>query len=255
MARKKINLKLSYDAPVTLTFSLVCIVVYLLDTFLLKSFLTNNILSSPTTGEGAFPFVFSNFASYPRLVLYVFSSKSISLLLANTIFILMLGPSMEERYGSVVVGIMIAVSALFAGVLNACFCKNSLQGSAPIVFMMIFLNAFMAFTKKKLPISFICIIAMYIAFECIQQGAGGIVGVIINVAGGLCGSLFAFLTSPKARAESRYNKKIEEVDSASPRFKKDPQKRTTKSTRKRNDDRTIVQSNDNDETIVGTLKF
>lgn len=248
MARKKINLKLSYDAPVTLTFSLVCIVVYLLDTFLLKNFLTNNILTSPTSSGGSLPFVFSKFSSYPRLILYVFSSKSISLLLANLIFILLLGPSMEERYGSVVVGIMMAVSALFAGVLNACFCKTSLQGAAPIVFMMIFLSAFMAFTKKKIPISFICVIGMYIAFECIQHGAKGIVGVIINVAGGLCGSLFAFLTSPKARAESRYNKKIEEVDSASPRFNKE-EKKTTKRRTTRN------KKIDNDETIVGTLKF
>ena len=228
--------------------------MYLLDTFLLKNFLANHILSSPTTAEGAMPFAFSSFISYPRLIFYIFSTKSISMLLANTIFILMLGPSMEERYGSVVVGIMIAVSALFAGVLNACFCKTSLQGGAPIVFMMIFLNAFMTFTKKKLPISFICVIAMYIAFQCVQQGAGGVVGVIINVAGGLCGSLFAFLTSPKARAESRYNKKIEEIDAASPRLKKG---KTTKSTRtsRKNEDRTIVQSKDNDETIVGTLKF
>lgn len=241
MARKKINLKLTYDAPVTLTFSLICIGIYLIDTFLCKSYLATNILSSPTTATGELPFLFTDFLSYPRLFLYIFSSKSISLLLANLIFILLLGPMMEERYGSIVIGIMIFVSALFAGVLNACFCKESLQGTAPIVFMMIFLSLFMAFSKRKFPLSFIVVFGTFIAFEFIQHGASGFVGVIVNIAGGLCGSLFAFLTSPKARAESKYNKKIEEIDAASPRFKKEQKKSSKKE--------------DNDETIIGTLKF
>lgn len=248
MTRRKINLKISYDAPVTLTFSLLCIVLYLIDTLFCKGFLSENVLASPTTGEGALPFVFSQFASYPRLILYIFGSESISLLLADLIFILLLGPSMEERYGSVVVGIMIAVSALFSGVLNACFCKNSIHGAAPIVFMMIFLNAFMTFTKRKLPISFVCVMGMYIAYEWIPHGGSGIIEVVISMAGGLCGSLFAFLTSPKARAESRYNKKIEEIDSASPRFKEEEKKTTKRHTSKN-------KKIDNDETIVGTLKF
>ena len=224
MARKKISLKFSYDAPVTITFSLVCIIVFLLDKFVFKNYLGTNILCSPTAASGVLPFNFGEVLSYPRLILYVFSSTSVSLLLTNLIFIILLGPSMEERYGSVVIGIMIAVSSLFSGVLTACFCKESLTGSAPIVFMMIFLSAFMSFSKKKLPMSFIMIIGMFIAVEILNKGANGVVGVLINMAGGLCGSLFAFLTSPKARAENRYNKKIEEVDSASPRFKKPAKK-------------------------------
>ena len=244
MAKRKTTLKFSYDAPVTITFSLVCIIVYLLDTFLLKGYLSNNILCSPTCSGGVLPFSFKEVLSYPRLILYVFSSPSIEILLSNLIFILLLGPSMEERYGSVVIGIMIAFSSLFSGVLTACFSLVSLRGAAPVVFMMIFLNAFMAFSKKKFPMSFVMVLGMFIAVEIISKGNSGLVSVLINVAGGLCGSLVAFLTSPKAWAETKYNKKVQEVDSASPRFKKN---------NKKDEDATIAS--DSDETVVGTLKF
>ena len=242
MAKRKVGLKFSYDAPVTITFSLVCIVVYLLDTFVLKSYLSNNIFCSPTSASGVMPFDFSSFLSYPRLILYVFGSAKIELLLINLIFILLLGPSMEERYGRVVIGIMMAFSSLFSGVLTACFAKVSLVGSAPIVFMMIFLNAFMAFSKKKFPMSFIMVLGMFVAVELIKNGTSSIISLLINIAGGLCGSLIAFLTSPKARAENKYNKKVQEIDSESPRFKR--------GAKTKGEDNT-----NNDETIVGTLKF
>ena len=87
MAKRKVGLKFSYDAPVTITFSLICIVVYLLDTFVFKSYLSTNILCSPTSSAGLLPFSFGNALSYPRLILYVCGSTSIDLLLINLIFI------------------------------------------------------------------------------------------------------------------------------------------------------------------------
>ena len=83
----------------------------------------------------------------------------------------------------------------------------------------------------------------------IFSGAGAIC-IIICIAGGLCGSLFAFLTSPKMKAEKKASKSgsgggllnraekiayAEELDRNSPRNRK---------------------SYDDDETtVVGTLKF
>ena len=82
------------------------------------------------------------------------------------------------------------------------------------------------------------------------------VGIIICIAGGLCGSLFAFLTSPKARAAKKAESDkgsgllskaekaayLEELDSQSPRNKK-PAGRNSK------------KNDDDDSTLVGTLKF
>ena len=247
MAKKKFNfnLKVSYDAPVTLTFVIICAILFLLSTFAIKNGALNKILSSPTSTAGALPFIVSQPISYLRLLLYIFGAGEGAVLITNLILIMLLGPAMEERYGSVIIGIMIFVSALFSGVLNACFCSESLVGAVPVVSMMIFLNAFMSFSKKKFPLSFAAVMILFVMLE-VFSGAGAI-RIIICIAGGLCGSLFAFLTSPKTRSEKKRGgllsraEKItyaEEIDSQSPRNKK-----------KSSD------QDDDETTVVGTLKF
>lgn len=251
MARKKI--KFTYDAPVTLTFSLVCIVVYLVDTFILKSYLSSSILLSPTSGSGLLPFSFSDPLSYARLFLYVFGSGSINLLLSNLVLILLLGPSIEDYYGSVIIGIMMAVSILFSGVINACFCTSALQGSAVIVFMMIFLNGFIAIAKRKLTLSFIVVFLMFTVFQWLENKqpgvVDGIVTVLINIGGGLCGSLIASLASPKARAEKRYNDRAEGIVPSVPEKKN----KIVRKRRGADKDETIVSSPDSEDTIIGTF--
>ncbi len=256
MAKKKfsLNIKLSYDAPVTLTFVIATLLLFVINSFLCKGKLTTLILSAPTSSVGELPFEVSSPLSYLRLFFYVFGASSGNMMITNLIFILLLGPAMEERYGSVVIGIMIIVSAVFAGVLNACFCQKMLQGPISIVFMMVFLNAFMSFSKKKVPLCFVIILILFVCREIFEQNANGIIGLISSLAGGLCGSLFAFLASPKARAVKKQEKSggllnkankyqskeeyLEELDKQSPRNKKNN------------------HSDDDDETtVVGTLKF
>jgi len=150
------------------------------------------------------------------------------------------------------------VAAVFAGVLNSCFRTVSMQGATSIVFMMIFLNAFMSFSKKKLPLSFVAVFALYITVQCLEKNVAGAIGMIINVAGGLCGSLFAFLASPRAKASrkaasaSGLKGKAEVLaefdDSNSPRFRKNKKE-------DRIDENTADKSDNGDETVVGTIKF
>lgn len=242
----KFPASVSYDAPVTLTFAFLSIIIFLLNTFVIKQKLTF-LIASPTTTNGQLPFVASNFLSYIRIFLYPFGSQLSSVMVTNLIFILLLGPNMEERYGSVIIGIMTVVSIIFAGVLTACFCKNSLTGASPIVFMLIFLNSFMSMSKKKIPLSFVFVFVLFILLEVSQKNPNAAIGIIINIAGGLCGSLFAFLTSPKTRNEkknkgeglkSKAERLAEFDDENSPRFKN-----------KKSDD------SSSDETVIGTLNF
>ena len=62
MAKKKFNLniKVAYDAPVTLTFVIVCAIIFLLNMLLAKSGKTGGLqglLASPTTQAGVLPFI------------------------------------------------------------------------------------------------------------------------------------------------------------------------------------------------------
>ena len=256
MAKKKFNLKFSYDAPVTLSFVIISALLFLLSNYIIKNGALAGILASPTSQAGSLPFIVKAPLSYLRLFLYVFGSDEVTNYITDILIILMLGPAMEERYGSVIIGIMLFVSALFSGVLNASFCAESLIGPVPLVCMMTFLTAFMSFSNKTVPITFIATIIAF-GYLAINSGMGAL-RFIICIAGGLCGSLFAFLTSPKVKAAKKKDddngfaapkrkggllsraEKIsyaEEIDSQSPRNKK------------------TSSSVDDETTVVGTLKF
>ena len=250
--KKKINIKISYNTPVTLSFVFAALLFFVLNNFVLKQKL--GFLASPTAAGGSLPFNPSNFSSYVRLVFYSFGSRDFALLITNCIFILLLGTEIEGLYGSVVIGIMMTVSSLFSGVLNACFCNASLEGSVSVIFMLFFLNSFASFSKKNIPLSQAALFILLL-INGFLQSANGIAGVIINVAGGLCGGLFAFLVSPKAKAARKENpsrsglksraEQIAEIDSQSPRFQN----------KYYGSDSSKQSYNDNETTVIGTLKF
>lgn len=260
MAKKKFkfDLKVSYDAPVTLTFVVISAIIFLLSFMLAKSGKPDSLgklFISPTDQAGNLSFIVKQPLSYLRLLLYIFGSEAdgAQVLFTNLILIMLLGPAMEERYGSIIIGIMIFVSALFSGVLNACFCSDSLVGAVPVVCMMIFLNAFMSFSKKKFPLSFAAVMIFFIMLQ-IFSGAGAI-RIIICIAGGLCGSLFAFLTSPKMKAEKKNNSGAAENVKKRGGLLNRAEKIAYAEELDRNSPRNKKPDDDDETTVVGTLKF
>lgn len=251
MARKKISLKFAYDAPVSITMALLLLVLYGIDSLIIKNPVIATFLQAPTTTAGSVPFAFSSVKALFGVLFHVFSYFDFNVLLCDLIFLLILGPVMEERYGSVIIGIMIFVSSLFSGVLNACFCNFPVSGGACVVFMLIILDALMNISKKKICASSILLLIIFIVRQCLVKGENGALDVIIVLAGGLCGSLFAFIASPKARQTRKESSKnssgsgllsraerINQIDNESPRNKKKP------------------LPGSSDETVeVGTLKF
>ncbi|MCR4736377.1 MAG: rhomboid family intramembrane serine protease [Treponema sp.] len=238
MAKKKTKIKISYDSPVALSFAIVTILLYVLNFLLLKDKI-DSFFYAPTSAAGSFAFDFKSPFSYLRLIIYQFGYFDLSFLFADLIIILLLGQILEERYGSVIMGLMMFFSSLFSGVLNACFCKDNLCGAASIVIMMVFLNTLTSISKKNVSFLSILAIGLVICREFFAKESG-IISVVVCIAGGLCGSLFAFLASPKARTSSKKENSskskaelIEEIDSASPRFK-------SKSTAPGSDDETVV---------------
>ena len=275
MANKKsfFGLKFIYDAPATLTFAFVCIILFALDTFLFKQKLTSLILTSPVNGGSAalsggalgvagaaasnLAFSASNPLSYLRLFTYVLGAASGEILVCNMIFVLLLGPSMEERYGTVVIAIMTFVSALFSGVLNACFCKSSLQGCEAIIFMMIFLNSFVSLSKKKIPFSFVLVFILFVLrgiFAVDFKTASSAIQIIINVAGGLCGSLFAFLTSPKAKAAKKSEKQEGGLLNRAENYRENQKTKKSLFGKKKDED-TRQSYSGGDETVISSMRF
>lgn len=258
MSKKKLKIKFTLDYYVSWFFCIVAVLFYLIDSLFLSGKLNQTILLSPTNGRGNLPFNFAEAESIFRLFLYTFGYGQIESLFYSLIIILLLGAKMEEYYGSLVIGIMVFVAVLFSGVMTASFYEKSISGMSPILFMLLFLELYINLSKKKISLVNIFSIVFLLSLELFSKESVDFVGMAIKFAGGLCGSLFALLASPRGRANSKKERAIAELDASSPRFKKEKTiriKSRNKKTPEPPTSREKSNSDSNQETIIGTLEF
>ena len=204
---KKNTFKLSYNAPFTITLCAVSLIVFLIDKFAFKgSLMAKAFICRSHTG--AIPFDFKNIKDYITLLSHALGNSSISTLLLNMILALILGPVLEERYGSPVMILMSVITTLIAGVLTACLGNTPLSGFQSIVIMMIFLSSLQPFQKKDLQISWIAVIIFYLVMDFIDLSDSNfttvqkLISPAIELCAGLAGSLFGFLSAPKKKPSS-----------------------------------------------------
>lgn len=187
-------MRLKYNSPVILTFALICSVIYFIDRFLgggLMHFFSvgNRIyLDSPKS-------IFS-------LVSHVFGHAGLDHLISNMTFVLLLGPIIEEKYGSRFTFVMVLLTALITGVLNVLFFDTGLMGASGIVFMLILLVSFTNVNKGEIPLTFILVAVLFIGKEILQSLRADQVSQFAHIIGGACGSIFGFLGKERARVIS-----------------------------------------------------
>lgn len=179
-------MRITYNAPVTLSFALLSAVVLVIDQ-LTGSALTARVFSIGGTLDWGNPL------EYLRLITHVIGHANWSHLLSNFAFILLLGPILEEKYGSGGVLVMMLITAVVTGLLNVFFFSTGLLGASGIVFMTILLVSFTNFRKGEVPLTFILVVILYLAREIIAAFQEDSISQFAHIAGGLCGSLFGFL--------------------------------------------------------------
>lgn len=175
MSNKKF--KLTYNSPVILTFAAVCIVVLIINE-ITRGF-TNRLLFI-CYGHGSL----LDPLTYLRLFSYVFGHANFTHLAGNMTMLLLVGPIVEERYGSWNLCIMMAVTALAGGILNTLFFGTGILGASGIVFLMIILSAFTGIKKGEIPLTLILIAAIYLGQEVYS---GLFVNDNVSHFGHLCG--------------------------------------------------------------------
>ena len=242
----KKKFRVTYNAPVTLTFAIFCALILLMNDFLLGKHLIPAIFTAPARIGSDGGFNYKNAFDYFRLFLHIFGHSDWNHLLGNFAFILLLGPLMEERYGSKMVLLMFAVTAFVTGVINVCLIPRHLLGASGIVFMLIILASITTLDKNVIPLSFIFVVAIYLGRELLNAPKTENISTVAHIAGGLCGSLFGFLVAPKAKRSSKKEK--EEKTAARP--DKSEEKTAKPSFFKKKE-----VSEDADTTIVGTLEI
>jgi membrane associated rhomboid family serine protease len=195
---KRATVKLSYNAPVALTFSILALIVLILDT-VTNGWTTINLfcvyrapLSDPLT--------------WVRFFGHVLGHGSYAHFIGNIVLILVLGPNLEDRFGSWNLLWAILVTAAISGVVQYTFFPDSaLLGASGIVFMMILLSSFGGVRNGVIPITLILVAVCYLGGEIWDAiFVDDNVSQLTHVIGGLCGTVLGFaLIGKKNRPKSK----------------------------------------------------
>ncbi len=188
MAEKKI--KISFNSPVILGFTLFSLVALLL---------------AQVTGGGTNDLFFSVYRApltdpltWVRFFGHVLGHAGWQHFIGNIMLILVIGPLLEEKYGSGEVLFVILITAFVTGLLNfALFPQVQLLGASGVTFALILLSSFVSVKEGEIPLTFLLVAVIYIGGEVINgifirdsvsnlsHIAGGAVGAVLGV--GLCG--------------------------------------------------------------------
>jgi len=180
-------MKIRYNAPTVLSFTLICALVMLLSETLLINL---NLYLFTVPGKDQFnP---SSIRNWITIVTHVIGHGSWTHLAGNLTIILLIGPMLEENYGSARLLVMIAITALVTGVLNVLLFPTALLGASGVVFMMILLSSFTNFSKGEVPLTFILVLILYMGGQVLQFFNDDNISQFAHIIGGLCGSFFGF---------------------------------------------------------------
>jgi rhomboid protease GluP len=176
-------MRLKYNSPIILSFALISTIVLLVSKYLMPD-LTSSWFTAPAQ------FSFNNFMDYPRMFSHVIGHADVNHLLGNFTFILLLGPIIEEKYGSGRLLAMILLTALVTGLGNAFLFKTGLLGASGIVFMLIIISSFTNIKDKEIPITFLLIVGIFLSKEVVHAFQENNISEFAHIIGGLCGGLY-----------------------------------------------------------------
>jgi membrane associated rhomboid family serine protease len=118
----------------------------------------------------------------------------------NFILVLLLGPMLEEKYGSKRLALCVAGTALVCGMFFLLFSapNTALLGASGIVFMLMLLASFSNVKKGRIPLTVLLALAVFIGREVISGiAATDNVSYASHVLGGVCGAVYGFIIHRK----------------------------------------------------------
>ena len=180
------KLKITFNAPVTLGFVIVCFAATLL-----------GVVSNGRITQIVFMTYHSSLASpmtYVRFVTHIFGHSGWSHFIGNASYLLLIGPMLEEKYGSKEIIKIIGITAVITGLVNYVFFWNvGLCGASGVIFAFILLASFTGFKEGEIPLTFILVAVIFIGQQVYEGIAvqdnisnmahivGGIIGAVIGI--------------------------------------------------------------------------
>lgn len=183
--------KLQYNSPVILTFSLLSLLAVVL-----------GILTNDASTRLLFCVYRSSFLdplAYLRLFLHVLGHAGWSHYFSNMLLLLVVGPPLEEKYGSRRLLSAISLTAFLTGLAQiALFPSSALLGASGIIFMMIVLTSFSGMKNGRIPLTLILVVALYLGQEIVAGVTrADQISQFTHILGGVCGCIFGFIANKK----------------------------------------------------------
>ena len=178
--------RVQYNSPVVLTFALLSLGALALDT-----------LTGGTTTRLFFCVYRSSLRdplSYLRLFGHVLGHSGYAHYMGNMMLLLVIGPPLEEKYGSSQLLFCIAATAVVSGLVQVIlFPHTGLLGASGIVFMMILLSSLAGMREGSIPLTLILVTILYLGGEVVDAVAlRDSVSQLTHIVGGLCGAGLGF---------------------------------------------------------------
>jgi len=179
--------KIVFNSPAVIIFGLICVIA---------------LLVGISTGGKSTTLLFMTYHSslkepltWVRFFTHVCGHSSWEHLLGNLSYILLLGPLLEEKYGSGKIFMVIVITALVTAVVTYIFFPQAaLLGASGVVFAFIILSSITGFSDKEIPITFLLVAAIYLG----QQIYSGLfvkdnIANFAHIIGGLVGAVSGFV--------------------------------------------------------------
>ena len=177
---------ITFNAPVVLAFSALCVAATVLgqtsDGLTTQAFFMT--YRSPLTDP----------LTYLRFFTHVLGHSGWDHLVGNLSYILLLGPLLEEKYGSRTLLAVIAVTAAITGILNyVLFPRIALCGASGVVFAFILLSSVTSIRTGEIPLTFILVAVIYLGQQVIQGVfVADNISNLSHIAGGVIGGVAGF---------------------------------------------------------------
>lgn len=180
------KLKISFNAPVVLSFVSCCFFVTILG-YITRGKSTEIMFMTYHSS-------LKNPLTYLRLFTHVLGHDGWSHFIGNATYLLLLGPILEEKYGSNVIAKIIVVTALVTGIVNYIFFWNiGLCGASGVVFSFIILASFTGFNDGEIPLSFILVATIFIGQQIYEGIAvSNNISNISHILGGIVGAITGY---------------------------------------------------------------
>lgn len=180
------NIQFDYNSPVIITYLVLSLIAWFLNT--ISRGKTNKIFFSSYRSSLLNPL------TYIRLITHSIGHKDLEHLIHNFLFILLIGPMVEEKYNSLNLIIMLVITSLVIALFNIIFNNYMILGASGNVYMLIVLSSFSNITEGKIPLTLILILIFYITSEVQKSLIEGNKRVYHDghLIGAICGIVFGF---------------------------------------------------------------